>query len=195
MTGELVSLKLDGSVVVVCDTKVRHELASSEYNTRRSECEQGVALLRQWLPGIRSLRDVSVADFETCQDRLPETVRRRCRHVVSEDQRTLTAARALTDGRLEKAGQMMFASHRSLRDDYQVSCRELDILVEAAGSVTGTWGARMTGGGFGGCTVNLVRRDTIEDFRKSVSEEYRRVTGIEPSIFVAEASDGAREIR
>jgi galactokinase len=194
MTGELVALKLDGSAVVVCDTKVKHMLASSEYNTRRAECEQGVALLSQWLPGIRALRDVSAADFAIYQDRLPETVRQRCRHVVSEDRRTLAAARALTDGKLEEVGQLMFASHRSLRDDYQVSCRELDILVEAAGSVAGTWGARMTGGGFGGCTVNLVRRDAIEEFRKSVTEEYRRATGLEPVIFIAEASDGAREL-
>ena len=194
LRSELVPLNLSDSAIVVCDTKVKHELGASEYNTRRSQCEQGVALLRKALPDVQSLRDVSVADFELHQELLPEPVRRRCRHVVTENQRTLDATRALRSGDLKEVGRLMFASHRSLRDYYEVSCRELDLLVDAASAVPGVWGARMTGGGFGGCTVNLVRRGALARFREAVTERYVGATGLEPSIFVAEASDGACEL-
>ena len=194
LRGDLVPLSLDDSAIVVCDTKVKHELGSSEYNTRRSQCEQGVALLRQTLPNIKALRDVSTAEFELHQGLLPEPVRRRCRHVITENARTLDATRALSAGDLKEMGRLMLASHQSLRDDYEVSCRELDLLVEAASAATGVWGARMTGGGFGGCTVNLVRRSALDQFREKVTERYVTATGLEPTIFVAEPSDGACEI-
>ena len=184
------------TAVVICNTGVRHELASSEYNARRAECERGVELLRQWLPGIRALRDVSPEDFQKCEAHLPEPIRRRCRHVVTENARTLAFADALrAGGRLEELGRLMALSHRSLRDDYEVSCAELDLMVEiATGLKEATIGARLTGGGFGGCTVNLVRRDRLEEFQQVIHSEYRRATGIEPSIYVVEADDGASEI-
>ena len=190
----LVPLNLDGTAIVVCDSRVRHSLASGEYNTRRAECEQGVEILRGVLPGIRALRDVSVEEFGAQEHLLPEPIRRRCRHVVTEDERTLVATRALESGDVSEMGRLMSDSHRSLRDDYQVSCRELDILVESALNVPGVYGSRMTGGGFGGCTVSLVRRESLERFQDAVTREYNDATGLVPTVFPAEASDGASEI-
>lgn len=194
LEGTLVPLGVQDMTVVVCDSRVKHALASSEYNARRAECEQGVAMLRELLPEIRALRDVRLSVFERLQERLPEVVRRRCRHVVSENERTLSAVRALQAGDVEEFGRLMAASHQSLRDDYEVSCRELDILVESAQSVPGVAGARMTGGGFGGCTVNLVHKDATERFRETVTREYLGKTGQEPLILPVESSDCATEI-
>ncbi|HEX8354898.1 MAG TPA: galactokinase [Pyrinomonadaceae bacterium] len=180
--------------VVICDSGVKHELSASEYNTRRAECEQGVALLREALPGIKALRDVTAGQLEQHKSLLPERVARRCRHVVTENERTLSAADALRRGALGELGRLMWLSHRSLRDDYEVSCRELDALVEIAEGVDGVLGARMTGGGFGGCTVNLVRRDAVDAFRASVAERYQLATGRVPAVYVSEAADGACEV-
>jgi len=194
LEGTLVPLRLQGTAVVVCNSKVKHSLASSEYNTRRAECERGVEILRNAKSGITALRDVSLDDFRRHEELLPEPVRRRCRHVISENERTLEASRAMESGSVEEMGRLMNASHDSLRDDYQVSCRELDILVETARSVPGVAGARLTGGGFGGCTVNLVRQEALEIFRSVVGREYLRATGVAPDIFTVEAGDGASEI-
>ena len=193
---ETTQIPLDTSetVIVIADTRVKHELASSEYNKRRAECERGVGILKEWLPEIRALRDVSVEEFEKYEERLPEPVRRRCRHVVTEDARTLLAAEALRAGRMEEMGRLMYLSHESLRKDYEVSCKELDLMVEIASRVDGVKGARMTGGGFGGCTVNLVARAALDEFQKTVASEYKRQINLEPFIYVVEASDGAREI-
>jgi galactokinase len=180
--------------VAICDTKVKHNLASSEYNTRRAECEHGVEILQQQLPGIRALRDVSVAEFELYQDTLPEPIKRRCRHVITENERTLQSADALSKGDFETIGNLMLASHVSLRDDYEVSSDELDLLVEIASSIEGVVGARMTGGGFGGCTVNLVRRDALEIFQQTIAEKYTAATNIAPAIYFSDAGDGAKEI-
>jgi len=128
------------------------------------------------------------------QDALPEPILKRCRHVISENQRTLEAAEALRAGELASVGSLMAQSHESLRDDYQVSCRELDLLWEFASSIEGVIGARMTGGGFGGCTVNLVRREALEDFQNLVTEKYQAATGSAPAIYDSSASDGAREV-
>jgi galactokinase len=195
-TLEATSVPLDTSeaAVVICDTNVKHELSSSEYNTRREECERGVALLREVLPDIKALRDVSVTDFEVHEGLLPDPVRRRCRHIVTENQRTLAAADALRQGDLKEMGRLMYLSHQSMRDDYEISCRELDVLVEIASTCEGVLGARMTGGGFGGCTVNLVRRDALEAFRAAVMERYELATQIVPTIYVSDAGGGACEI-
>ena len=189
----LIPLDLSQTALVICDTRVKHSLASSEYNARRSECQQGTCLLQEVLPAIGSLRDVSVTDFYKYHERLPEPIRRRCRHVVTENERTLEAAAALRSGKLAELKGLMAGSHRSLRDDYEVSCLELDLLVQAASEVPGVAGARMTGGGFGGCTVNLVRREALDQFHERVTFEYQRATGQAPAIFTAEASDGAQE--
>jgi galactokinase len=180
--------------VVICDSQVKHELSSSEYNTRRAECEEGVRLLREAMPNVVSLRDVSLSDFERHGELLPETVRRRCRHVVTENERTLDAVCALRRDDLEEMGRLMGLSHASLRDDYEVSCAELDLLVEIANGSRGCLGARMTGGGFGGSTVNLVRRDSLTEFREAISLEYPRVTNISPNVYVSGPGDGAGEV-
>jgi galactokinase len=182
------------TVIAICDSRVKHELSSSEYNKRREECERGVEILSRALPGVRALRDVSLADFEMYKEWLPEPIRSRCRHVVTENLRTLMASDALRSSKFEIMGQLMLKSHESLRDDYEVSCRELDALVEIATSIEGVRGARMTGGGFGGCTVNLVERHALEKFQEKVSGEYNKVTGLIPTIYISEPGDGAREI-
>jgi galactokinase len=180
--------------LAICDTRVKHSLASSEYNRRRAECEEGVAILRRSLPQIIALRDVSIEEFEEHGGKLPEPIRSRCRHVITENDRTLKAADALRRGDWQRMGELMKASHRSLRDDYQVSCAELDALVEIAGRVEGVHGARMTGGGFGGSTVNIVERGSLESLREAVTEGYYRARGIEPAIYISEIGDGAHEI-
>jgi galactokinase len=194
LSAEPIPLDTSDALVVICDSQVKHELSSSEYNTRRVECERGVELLREVLPEIQALRDVTVADFERHKGILPEPVRRRCRHVITENERTLSAAEALRRKDLEEMGRLMNASHRSLRDDYEVSCAELDLLVEIAGNFRDCLGARMTGGGFGGSTVNLVRRAALSQFQETIYREYPRVTNISPNIYVSEAGDGAGEI-
>jgi galactokinase len=180
--------------LVISNTMVKHELAGGEYNKRRAECEAGVRRLAQALPHVRALRDVSPAELEQEGRDLPEVVYRRCRHVVSENARVVEAAGALDRGDVAAFGRLMGESHRSLRDDYEVSCAELDLMVELASKVEGTFGARMTGGGFGGCTINLVRSDRVEDFQRAVAQGYERVTGRAPEIYVSTAAAGAAEV-
>jgi galactokinase len=180
--------------LVVCDSGVKHSLAASEYNKRRAECERGVELLQTVHTGLRSLRDISEDALRECENRLPEPIRRRCRHVVTENARTEAAAEALRVGDLEEMGNLMAISHRSLRDDYEVSSVELDLLVSIAGAVEGVLGARMTGGGFGGCTINLVRRDALTEFQQRVPSEYTRATGRTAVTYVVKARGGAAEI-
>jgi galactokinase len=189
-----VPLDTTRAAVVICDSRVKHDLADSEYNVRRAECERGVELLREVLPGIKALRDVTIEDFERHAQVLPETVRRRCRHVVTENDRTLRAVEALSRGDLAEMGRLMKCSHRSLRDDYEVSCAELDLLTEIANNFAPCLGARLTGGGFGGSTVNLVLRHALAQFQSLVTTEYRRATGKTPNIYVSDADDGAGEV-
>ena len=191
---ELVPLKADGVRIVICNTMVKHELGSSEYNKRRAECEKGVEIISTDYPGIQALRDVSLEQFQRVADKLPDIVRKRCRHVISEDERTQASIPALNAGDLEKFGRLMNASHDSLRDDYEVSCKELDLLVEIARSQEGVYGSRMTGGGFGGCTVNLVRADSVGAFVDNVSEAYFDQTELKPEIYISVPSEGAHEL-
>ena len=182
------------AAIVICDSKVKHKLAASEYNTRRSECEKGVEILREFLPKITQLRDVSVKDFEEYAAHLPKIIRKRCRHVIMENERTLNAAESLKKSDLTEFGRLMWLSHESLRDDYEVSCRELNLLVEIASQCEGVLGGRMTGGGFGGSTVNLVRRQNVKNFTKRISDEYCRQTNVEPEIYISNPADGAKEL-
>ena len=176
--------------LVICNTMVKHELGSSEYNIRRNECEEGVRQLTKALPGIRSLRDVSLADLEDHRGLLSDLIYRRCRHVVTENARTRWAAAALESGEIAALRSLMADSHRSLRDDYEVSCHELDIMVQLAMQQPGVLGARMTGGGFGGCTINLVNATESDQFCQRVAEGYQVATGRRPDIYVCEASQG-----
>ena len=184
-----------GVELVICDSGVRHELAAGEYNARRAECETGVRVLARQHPEIRALRDASLQDLEEHRGELGEVVYRRCRHVVTEDARVLKAAEALEGRDLHEFGRLMGESHRSLRTDYEVSCAELDLLVDLAGKQKGVYGARMTGGGFGGCTINLVEAGEVEAFRQLVSCGYQEATGRPPKIYVSEAASGAEEVR
>ena len=176
--------------LVVCNSMVRHELAAGEYNLRRRDCETGVKILQTYLPAVRALRDVEIEDLERYAQALPEQVYRRCRHVVTENRRVLEAANALEAADADRFGQLMYQSHASLRDDYEVSCKELDLLVALASSSPGVYGARMTGGGFGGCTVNLVRGDCADDFRAHIAHAYEKETGIAPVIYICEPVQG-----
>ena len=188
-----VPLELGTACVLICDTKVKHELSSSAYNERRAQCEEGVRLLARTLPGVRALRDVSVAELEQHAAELPALIARRCRHVVSENARTLQAAELLRAGRLADFGALMSASHASLRDDFEVSCLELDEAVSSALSEAGVYGSRMTGGGFGGCTVTLLERSALERVQVAISERFMARFGSAPQFLVTRASDGVRE--
>jgi galactokinase len=184
-----------GVAIVVADTMKRRGLVDSEYNTRRRECEEGVRILQRYLPEVQALRDVSVAQFKTQSSKLKaQNVRHRCRHIIYENERVLNSVAALQAGDLAAFGQLMNESHISLRDDYQVSCVELDIMAEAAWRVDGVYGSRMTGAGFGGCTVSLVAEEAIEDFRAQVATTYEEATGIVPQIYVCRAEDGVGEV-
>jgi galactokinase len=177
--------------LVICNSMVKHAHSSSGYNQRRADCEAGVAFLRQHLPNIAALRDVTLVDIEQFRSQLHDVVYRRCRHVISENQRVLDAAAALRSSDLVRFGKLMAESHRSLRDDYDVSCRELDVLVEIASGVEGVYGSRMTGGGFGGCTITLLQSAAVEDFERKIKEAYKRATGIIPDVWVCSAAQGA----
>jgi galactokinase len=190
---ELAVMSIPNVAIVICDTGVKHTLATSAYNERRRECEQAVTILKEWNPAINSLRDVTLVQFESHKDLLPDGIQRRCRHVISENGRTLSAAQALRHGHVKRLGELMNLSHESLRDDFEVSCRELDLMVELARQREGVGGARMMGGGFGGSTVNLVASDRLNQFRQFVSEGYYDATGITPRMFSVEADDGVKE--
>ena len=199
---EHVPLNLATHYIAICNTKVKRELAASEYNKRRAECERGVSILKQWLPGISSLRDITLTDFKKHEEELPALTQKRCGYVIEENTRVLDAVTVLktrhpqtaeeTDESLIQFGRLMNASHNGLRDDYEVSCRELDLLTDIARNITGVIGSRMTGAGFGGCTVNIVHRDTLETFQTLVTTEYYKQTGIEPEIYLCNVSGGAQ---
>ncbi|TAM81370.1 MAG: galactokinase [Acidobacteria bacterium] len=183
---------LSGRVkIVVCYSGVRRALAASEYEIRLKQCRQAVAQLGTTGLAVNSLREIDLTDLEVASQSLNEILLRRARHVVSENDRVLKAVKDLEKGDLESFGRLMIASHESLRDDYEVSCRELDLLVELALKQPGIIGSRMTGAGFGGCTVNLVRSDAAEAFAKAVKESYGQATGLNSEVYVCEASDGA----
>jgi galactokinase len=177
--------------LVICNTMVKHEHAGGAYNRRREECDEGVKLLAQWYPSIRALRDVPIEYLERHAAQIPQTIYNRCLHVVSENQRVLAGAECMAAGDVRRFGNLMRESHRSLRDLFEVSCRELDLMVEVAESLPGYWGGRMTGGGFGGCTVNLVEAVDAQRFAEQVSERYRSAIGIKPDVYICSAADGA----
>ena len=175
---------------VICNTMVKHAIAAGEYNVRRSQCEEGVSLLSGGLPGITSLRDVSLEDLERLRAALPPVIHKRCLHVITENHRVHWAAAALEQRLLQRFGHLMSESHRSLRDDYEVSCPELDLMVDLANKVNGVYGARMTGGGFGGCTVNLVAAKAVPEFTSKIAKTYQARMGVVPEIRVSTASEG-----
>jgi galactokinase len=179
-----------GTAIVVADSGMRRTLATSAYNDRRAACEQAVACLQQYKPGLRSLRDITTVEFAAYSEYLPEEVRRRAEHVVKEIHRVEQAVNALRGGDARLFGGLMFAGHKSLRDLYQVSLPELDVLVEIARGLPGIYGARLTGAGFGGCTVNLIDGSQAEAFILGLQDGYRRQTEKTATVYLCHASAG-----
>lgn len=187
-------VELSDASIVIGNTNVKRKLADSKYNERRSECERALANLQTKL-NIGSLGDLSIDEFEKNKDLIKNEIdRKRARHAVYENQRTLLAVEKLNNGDIEGFGKLMNESHISLRDDYEVTGEELDTMVDLAWKEEGTIGSRMTGAGFGGCTVSIVKNENIEDFIKNVGEKYKEKTGLIPEFYIANVGDGAREL-
>jgi len=189
---KLVQLSDPSIEVLIINSNVKHELTTSEYATRRKQCEQACEAL-----GVSSLRDATMELLSEKQSQMDDVIVRRAKHVITENERTQQAARAIMAGRWDDLGKMMFASHDSLRDDYEVSCKELDVLVDLARQHVSTGeiiGSRMTGGGFGGCTVTLIHRDAVEDVAPLIATAYEKQTGIHPTLYLTRPAAGARPL-
>jgi galactokinase len=180
--------------LIICNSMVKHEHAGGQYNVRREEVEEGTRILHARWPSIKALRDATEAQLNECRQQMPPNVFRRCRHIITENKRVELAASALERADLTAFGILMAEAHRSFRDDFEASCSELDTLVEIASELPGCYGARMTGGGFGGCTVNLVEESKADQFRRQIHARYRATTGIDADIYLCRASAGARRI-
>jgi galactokinase len=181
--------------IVIADTTVRRKLTSGEYNKRRAACEEAVRLLKQDLPTIQSLRDVSAEDFNRLVSKLPDEIEKRARHVVEEIGRSNQAQALLEAGDIQNFGRLMNQCHASLRDLYEVSCPELNVMANIAQSIEGCYGARLTGAGFGGCTVNLVAKENVGAFAQALANGYVMETGLRPEIYITRASSGAELLR
>jgi galactokinase len=182
--------------IVICNSMVRHSLAEGDggYNTRRAEMEAGLRILQQHRPEIAGLRDATLGDLDRWGSEMTEKSLRRCRHVITEDDRVLAAVAAFRANDLARFGQLMHEAHLSFRDDFEASCKEIDILVGLAAEQPGCFGARLTGGGFGGCTVNLVAADHAEAFTAAMRSGYLAATGIHAEIYSSRASAGAHAV-
>jgi galactokinase len=183
-------LDLRQSAIVLCDTMVKHSLASSEYNTRRAECEEGVHIIQEYHPEVRSLRDATLSMLENHNTEFPANVYDRCTYVIQENQRVLDAAKDLEKGDLNSFGKRMYETHRGLSKLYGVSCDELDFLVDESKKINGVIGARMMGGGFGGCTVNLVSKSTVEEFIDKIRKAYQERFNVLMNTYVVSIKDG-----
>lgn len=191
---EHIPLPTDKVRFVVCNTKIKHELGSSAYNDRIVECEEGVHIMQTKYPDINALRDISMQQLSSLNGVLPDVIHKRCYHVVSENDRVLESVSAIKHHQLSLLGELMMSSHRSLRDNYDVSCEELDIMVDIALKIPGVLGARLTGGGFGGCTVNLVELEHVDNFVAKIKDRYEQATGIKPEIYVSNPAGCAHEL-
>lgn len=191
---EYSEVKLDDAKIVITNSKVKHSLVDSAYNDRRNECEKALKSIQK-IAKIKTLGDLSESDFETYKYIIDDEVcRRRAKHAVYENQRTIKAVETLKNNDIVEFGKLMNASHVSLRDDFEVSCDEIDILVDTAWSIPGVIGSRITGGGFGGCTVSIVKNENVDEFIEKVGKEYKEKTGITAEFYIAEIGDGARVI-
>lgn len=191
---QYVNVELEHARIVITNSMVKHSLVDSGYNARRRESETALHDLQQ-AADIRSLGELTEEEFEKLKGAVADPVcRKRARHAVYENRRTIRAVEALNAGHIEEFGKLMNESHISLRDDYEVSCEEVDALVECAWELPGVIGSRITGGGFGGCTVSIVENDAVEQFRETVIRKYREKTGLTAEIYVADIGDGAREL-
>jgi galactokinase len=177
--------------VVICNSMVKHAVATGEYGDRSTEVEEGQAVLQRERPGIKLLRDATLGDLEACRDLMSVASFKRCRHIITENARVMKAREALLTGDMKQFGALMVEAHVSFRDDFAASCEEVDVLVAIAMQQAECFGARITGGGFGGCTVNVIRADAAEKFVATLRREYAAKTGIEADCFVCTPSDGA----
>ncbi len=192
---ELVPLMMKGHKLIISNTNKRRGLADSKYNERRSECESAVEMLKKKVD-IENLSQLDYAQFMELKDAITnEVVFRRAKHVISENKRAKDAVEALKNNDLQKFGELMNQSHDSLRDDYEVTGNELDTLVEEARRIDGVLGSRMTGAGFGGCTVSLVKDEAVEEFKEKVAANYKKRTGLSPDFYIGEVGDGVKEIK
>jgi galactokinase len=181
----------EGITIAICDTGIKRELADSEYNRRRAECDKAVLQLKGCLKHITSLRDVTMQDLEKYSSKLDSLLLKRSKHVISENYRVTEAVRCLNNNDLNKLGQLMYASHKSLKDDYQVSCPELDTMVEIAQDCPYVYGARMMGAGFGGCTISLVKEKGSDIFKEEIVKNYTKIIGHPPKVYLLSSTDGA----
>jgi galactokinase len=189
-----VPLSTEDVSFVLCNTNVPRQLVGSEYNKRRSECEEAVRIIAQHKNDVRALRDITPEMLAQYGSELPNTVYVRAQHVVEENKRVIRCIDILNSGNIHRAASLLNESHASLRDLYEVSCRELDIMAEIAWDTDGVLGARMMGGGFGGCTINIVEKQSVDAFAERIQKEYPEKTGYQPDIFICSASNGVREI-
>jgi galactokinase len=176
--------------IVLCDTQIKRELGSSEYNTRRAQCEQGIKILQDNNLPVRSLRDVSLPMLQDHKKQLDPVVYRRCKYVIEENERVIAACQNLVKGDFAEFGQKMYQSHNGLQQDYEVSCQELDLLVEAASQHKGVIGARMMGAGFGGCTINLVWKEQLESFEEKMEKTYQDKLKKKSTLYITEITAG-----
>lgn len=191
---EYVPICMEGAKIVISNTNKKHELTNSAYNTRRCECEQALEELQR-VTDIEHLCDLTDEQFEKYKDAIKDPIRqKRAKHAVYENQRTIEAVRVLKEGNLKRFGELMNEAHVSVSKDYEVSCEELDTLAEEAWNVDGCIGSRMTGGGFGGCTVSIVRDEAVDTFVKQVGEAYKKKIGYEASFYVVSIGDGPRVV-
>lgn len=191
---EYAPVKLSDARIVITNSNVKHSLVGSAYNDRRRECETALKEL-QAVINIQALGDLDEASFEAHQSAITDPIcRKRAKHAVYENQRTIRAVHALKNDRIEEFGRLMNASHVSLRDDYEVSCPEIDLLVNLAWNIPGVIGSRITGGGFGGCTVSIVKNDALEAFSKIITEEYEKQTGIKADVYIVDIGEGAHKL-
>ncbi len=188
-------LKLEGYKVVLFNTNVKHSLASSEYNTRRKQCEQGVAWVKEQYPQVTALRDIDMNMLNKYVLPKDEVIYKRCKYVVEEIDRLLTGCDDLERGDIKGLGQKMFRTHEGLSKEYEVSCKELDFLVEAVKDNDTVLGARMMGGGFGGCTINIIKEEAIKDLQEKLSKEYSKAMGLELTAYIAQIENGTERIR
>jgi galactokinase len=191
---QYIPFHINGYKVLLINSKVKRALFSTEYNIRRAECEKAVSILKSLYPDIESLRDVTINHLKDSKGRLDKRLFKRARHVINENERVITARKALEKDDLPKLGNLLVQSHESLRDDYEVSCPELDFLVETALSIRGVLGGRMMGGGFGGSTINIVKEDCLENITGEIQSNYKKRFDLTPEFYICDAADGAKRI-
>lgn len=192
---EYVPLKLQGYKILLLNTNVKHSLASTEYNTRRAECAEGVELVKEGGENVESLRDVTIEMLDKYVKPKNEVVYRRCKYIVEENDRLLSACDALQNGDLKTLGQKMYGSHHGLSKEYEVSCKELDFLVDAVRNNPAVLGARMMGGGFGGCTINIVKEEAIDDLVNQLQSQYKEAMGLDLTAYIAQIENGSSAIQ